>query len=111
MLIVTGLLVLIALNVVPAHLGLVLVGAAVVFEVAEKGFWLWSSRRIPLAVGIETMLGRPVTVISPCRPDGRVRFGSESWMARCVTGAGIGESLIIDGIENLTLVVSNTRDY
>jgi membrane protein implicated in regulation of membrane protease activity len=110
MLIVTGLLVLIALNVVPAYLGLVLVGAAVVFEVAEKGFWLWSSRRIPLAVGIETMLGRPVTAISPCRPDGRVRFGSESWMARCVTGAGVGESLIIEGIENLTLVVSNTRD-
>jgi membrane protein implicated in regulation of membrane protease activity len=110
MIIVTGLLVLIALHLVPAHLGLVLVGAAATFEVAEKGFWLWSSRRIPLAVGAETMLGRPVTVISPCQPDGRVRFGSESWMARCVTGAGLGERLIIDRVENLTLVVSNTRD-
>jgi len=108
MLIVTALLVLIALHLVPAHLALVLVGAAAVFEVAEKGFWLWSSRRIPLAVGIEAMLGRPVTVISPCRPDGRVRFGAESWTARCVAGAGVGESLVIDGVENLTLVVSST---
>jgi membrane protein implicated in regulation of membrane protease activity len=99
------LLLLIGLHVVDVPVGLVLLLGAAVFELAEKAFWFWRTRGIPLAVGVEAMVGQPVTVIAPCRPEGRVRFGSESWKARCRDGAAIGERLVIDAVENLTLVV------
>ena len=107
MLVIAALVLLIAMHVVPTQMGLLLACAAALFEVVEKGFWAWHTRRIPLAVGVETMRGRPVTVLSACRPEGRVRFGSESWNARCVAGAAVGERLVIDAVENLTLVVSS----
>jgi len=107
MLILAAPLLLVGLHVVSAELGVILFCAAGAVELAEKGFWIWYTRRIPIAVGVETMVGRPVTAISACRPDGRVRFGSESWRARCAAGAGVGESLVIDAVENLTLVVSS----
>jgi len=105
MLILAALL-LFALQVVPALWGVAVVAGAIAFEVVEKGFWVRYTRRIPLAMGPETMIGRPVTVVSTCRPVGRVRFGSESWRARCRDGAGVGESLVIDTVENMTLIVS-----
>jgi membrane protein implicated in regulation of membrane protease activity len=105
MLIVAGLL-LLTLHVVPWLWGMVLVAGAIGFELAEKGFFVWYTRRIPLAVGAEAMIGRPVTVVSACRPAGRVRFGCESWNARCAEGAAVGESLVIDSVEKVTLVVS-----
>jgi membrane protein implicated in regulation of membrane protease activity len=106
MLIVAGVLLLVALRVVPPFLGIVLVAAAIVFELAEKGFWYWITRRIPHAVGAEAMVGRSVTVVSACNPDGRVRFGPESWTARCVEGAAVGDNLVIDAVERVTLLVS-----
>jgi membrane protein implicated in regulation of membrane protease activity len=105
MLIVAALL-LFVFHVVPAPWSLALVAAAIGFEVVEKGFWVRYTRRIPLAAGPEAMIGRPVTVVSACLPTGRVRFGSESWRARCPEGADIGESLVIDSVENVTLVVN-----
>jgi membrane protein implicated in regulation of membrane protease activity len=40
-------------------------------------------------------------------PPGRsVRFGVESWKARCAEGAGVGERVVIDSVEKGTLVVS-----
>jgi membrane protein implicated in regulation of membrane protease activity len=104
MLIVAALL-LVALHVVPALWGVALVAGAIAVELAEKGLWVRYTRRIPLAAGTEAMIGRPVTVVAACRPLGRVRFGSESWSARCREGAGVGESLVIDSVENVTLVV------
>jgi membrane protein implicated in regulation of membrane protease activity len=104
MLIVAALL-LVALHVVPAPWSVTLVVGAVAFEVVEKGFWVRYTRRIPLAAGADAMIGRPVTVVAACRPLGRVRFGAESWSARCREGAGVGESLVIDAVENVTLVV------
>jgi membrane-bound serine protease (ClpP class) len=106
-LVVVGSIVL-ALFVMPAPWGPVLVGCAVVWEIAEKVFWFRSSRRIPVAVGREAMIGLPVTVISSCRPEGRVRLGGERWQARCSAGAGVGESLVIEAVEQITLVVGKT---
>lgn len=110
MLIVAGVLMLVALHVVPAPWGILLVAAAIVFELAEKAFWFWTTRRIPPAVGAEAMLGRPVTVVSACHPEGRVRFGPESWNARCIEGAAPGDSLVIDAIERATLIVSRAGE-
>lgn len=104
MLIVAALL-LFAFHVVPDPWGVTLVVVAIAFEVVEKGFWVRYTQRIPLAAGPEAMIGRPVTVVSACRPAGRVRFGFESWSARCREGADVGESLVIDSVENVTLIV------
>ena len=82
-----------------------LIAGAVVFEVGEKGFWWWWTRRIPPAVGAEAMVGRAVVVVAPCRPDGRVHFGRESWKARCIDGASVGEPLVIDAVDRVTLIV------
>jgi membrane protein implicated in regulation of membrane protease activity len=106
MVLVAGLLLLVALHAVSVAWGGVLVVCALVFELAEKGFWWWTTRRIPHAVGAEAMPGRPVTVVSACRPYGRVRFGRESWNARCLEGAAVGECLVIDAVERATLIVS-----
>jgi membrane-bound ClpP family serine protease len=83
----------------------VLVGCAIVWEIAEKLFWFRSSKRIPIAVGREAMIGLPVTVISPCQPEGRVQLLGERWKARCAAGAGVGDTLVIEAVEQITLVV------
>jgi membrane protein implicated in regulation of membrane protease activity len=104
MLIVFGSL-LLALFVAPAPWGVVLVACAIVWEIAEKVFWFRYSKRIPVAVGREAMIGLPVTVVSACRPEGRVRLRGERWPARCVEGAAVGDSLVVEGVERITLVV------
>jgi membrane protein implicated in regulation of membrane protease activity len=109
MLVAGGLMLLIALHVVSGPLGLVVIVCALALELAEKALWFWYTRRIPVAVGAEAMIGRPVTAISDCRPFGRVRYGPESWLARCAGGANAGESLVIDSVENVTLVVRRPR--
>ncbi len=105
MLVIVGLSVLLALHVVGGGLGLALLGAAVAFEAAEKGYLVWWTRRLPTAAGPEAMVGHPVTVVSACRPTGRVRFGRESWQAHCAAGAEVGETLRIEAVDRLTLVV------
>jgi membrane protein implicated in regulation of membrane protease activity len=104
MLVVVALLLLLALHVLPDW-GAALVAAAIAVELVEKTVLVWYTRRLPLAAGVETMVGRVVTVVAPCRPAGRVRFGDESWKARCPEGAGIGERLVIDQIDHITLLV------
>jgi membrane-bound ClpP family serine protease len=98
--------ILLALFVVPEPWGLVLLCCAIVWEVAEKVFWFRYSKRIPIAVGREAMIGLPVTVISPCRPEGRVQMLGERWKARCSAGAAVGDTVVIDEVEQITLVVS-----
>ena len=97
--------ILVAIFVAPPPWGPVLVGCATVWEIVEKAFWFRSTKRIPIAVGREAMIGRTVTVISPCRPEGRVQLLGERWTARCVAGAGVGDALVIEAVEQITLVV------
>jgi membrane-bound serine protease (ClpP class) len=102
---VIGASVLLAVFVVSPPWGAALVGCAVLWEAAEKLFWLHSSRRIPIAVGREAMIGQPVTVVSACRPEGRVKLLGERWQARCAAGARVGDTLVIESVEGITLVV------
>lgn len=95
---------LLALFVVPAPWGPVLVGSAIVFEIAEKLFWLRYTKRIPPAAGREAMIGLPVTVVSACQPVGRVTLLGERWRARCAAGAGVGDRLVVEAVEQITLV-------
>ena len=96
---------LLAAVVVPEPWGLTLVVSVVAWEVAEKLYWIRFTRRIPVAVGREAMIGLPVTVVSACRPEGRVQLLGERWTARCTTGASV-DRLIIEAVERLTLVVA-----
>lgn len=104
--VIVAALLLLVFHVGPRAWVLAFLAAAIMFELAEKGLLVWYTRRIPVAAGAEAMIGRPVTVVSACRPAGRVRFGGESWKARCAEGAGVGECLVIDAVESVTLVVS-----
>ncbi len=97
--------VLLALFVVPGPWGEFVLAATIAWELAEKAYWLRSSRRIPIAAGRETLLGQQVTALSACRPEGRVRLGAESWSARCLEGADPGERLVVEAVERITLVV------
>ena len=97
--------VLLALFVVPAPWGLVLVSLAAVVEVAETYFWIRLSRRRRVQAGAETLIGARAVVASPCRPAGQVRVQGELWRARCDAGAEPGETVRIVGREGLTLLV------
>ena len=99
-------LLLLVFHVAPRPWVVALLAAAIVFELTEKGLLVWYTRRIPVAAGAEAMIGRTVTVVSACRPAGRVRFGGESWRARCAEGAAVGERLVIGAVDGVTLVVS-----
>jgi membrane-bound serine protease (ClpP class) len=97
--------ILLALFVVPAPWGLVLIAASAVVEVAETYFWIRLSRRRRIQAGAETLIGARAVVESSCRPAGQVRVQGELWRARCEAGAEPGETVRIVGREGLTLLV------
>lgn len=69
----------------------------------------WShhlDRRLKPATGAEAMIGRTAKVVAPCRPTGTVRVHGELWEARCEAGADARDTVRIDAIEGLALVVS-----
>lgn len=97
--------ILLALFVLPAPWGLVLVGVAAVVEIAETFFWIHLSRRWRVRAGAETLIGARGEVASPCRPLGQIRVAGELWRARCEDGAEAGERVRVVGREGLTLLV------
>jgi membrane protein implicated in regulation of membrane protease activity len=102
-----GAAVLLAFFVVPTSWGIVLIVSSILWEAAEKAFWFHRTKGIPIAVGPEAMIGRPVEVVAACSPDGTVRFSSERWNANCSEGADVGDTVTIEAIERLTLIVSS----
>jgi membrane protein implicated in regulation of membrane protease activity len=104
-----GAAVMLAVFVLPAPWGLVSVACAVAWEILEKGFWFYTVRGIPVAVGREAMIGQRVDVIAACKPFGKVRLSSERWNASCKEGADVGDTVIIEAVERLTLIVSSIR--
>lgn len=97
--------ILLALFVVPAPWGVVLVVGALIVEVAETAFWIWLSKRRRPQVGAETMIGAEAEVVAPCRPVGSVRVAGELWRARCDGGADRGDVVRVRALEGLTLLV------
>jgi len=91
--------VLLAVFVVPAPWGQLLVGGALLWEIAEKLFLLRYSKRMAL-------IGLPVTAVSACLPEGWVKLRGERWKARCSEGAGVGDSLVVEAVEQITLIVA-----
>jgi membrane protein implicated in regulation of membrane protease activity len=97
--------ILLAVFVLPPSWGALLVISVLVWEFAEKALWLRLIRRYPVAVGPEVLIGQPVTASTVCQPEGRVRLRGETWKARCASGAQPGETLVVEGVERITLIV------
>jgi membrane protein implicated in regulation of membrane protease activity len=96
--------------VVPGWWGIAAVLVAVACEAAEKVFWFRYSRRGPIAVGAEAMIGASACVVADCAPRGLVRFRGELWRARCVERALAGELVRIGRVgRDLTLDVAPKR--
>jgi membrane-bound serine protease (ClpP class) len=99
-----------ALFVLPPGWGIAVVVLAMVIEVAEVGFWIRFLRRYRVRTGIEALVGSSAEVIEVCDPRGRVRFRGEIWHAECGSRAEVGDRVVIEGIQGLTLHVERAPD-
>ena len=88
----------------------VAVGLGAGWEIAETVLLLrWSQRR-RAEVGTEALVGREAVVTADCLPEGQVRIAGELWRARCVAGARVADTVVVRGVEGLTLVVESVGD-
>ena len=94
-----------ALFVVPAPWGLVLVSIAAVVEIAETFFWIRFSQRRRIQAGAETLVGARAEVVTALAPVGQVRIAGELWQARSEGRAEPGAPVRVVGREGLTLLV------
>ena len=101
--------VILALFFAPWPWNLIAVLAGVVIEVGELTWGLRLARRWRPQTGAEAMIGQVAEVVARCHPNGRVRIHGELWEARCAEGADVGESVRIEGLEGLTLIVTHAK--
>ena len=95
-----------ALIFLPWPWNLVMILGGLVIEVGELAWGLSLARRWKPRTGAEAMIGEEATVVSACRPLGEVRVQGELWQARCDEGADAGETVRIERLDGLTLVVT-----
>jgi membrane-bound serine protease (ClpP class) len=100
--------ILIAVFLLDPPAGWILVGIAAVLELGELAFWVRWNRRRHVKVGAETLVGRRAAVVVSCRPEGQVRLDGEIWQARCEEGASTGETVVVERLDGLTLVVGRS---
>jgi membrane-bound serine protease (ClpP class) len=91
---------------VPWPWNVLVVLGGVAIETGELVWGLRLARRWKPRTGAEAMIGEEAEVVTACRPTGEVRVHGELWQARCEEGAGVGETVRIERLEGLTLVVS-----
>jgi membrane-bound serine protease (ClpP class) len=90
----------------PWNLAMILGGLAI--EVGELAWGLRLARRWKPRTGAEAMIGEQASVVTACRPLGEVRVQGELWRALCAEGADAGETVRIERIDGLTLIVART---
>ena len=81
--------------------------------VAEIGEVIWGrrlARRWRPKTGAEAMVGMRAEVVSPLHPTGQVHVNGELWEARSTADADVGETVVVRGIDGLTLVVEPAPD-
>jgi membrane-bound serine protease (ClpP class) len=88
----------------PWNLLAVLTGLGI--ETVELTWGLRLARRWRPQTGAEAMIGQAAEVVTPCHPKGQVRVQGELWEAVCAEGADVGESVRIERLSGLTLVVA-----
>ena len=100
--------IILALFFAPWPWNLIAVLGGVGIEAVELTWGLRLARRWRPQTGAEAMIGQVAEVVVPCHPNGTVRFRGELWAARCPEGADAGESVRIERLAGLTLVVVPT---
>ena len=63
-------------------------------------------RRTKKTTGAEAMIGQAAQVVEACHPNGKVHLHGELWEARCDAGAAAGDTVTVEALEGLTLVVA-----
>jgi membrane protein implicated in regulation of membrane protease activity len=97
---------LLAIFVLPSPWGIVAVVCGAVIEIAEGWLGILWTQRKRAQVGAEALLGKTARVVVECRPNGQVTVKGERWQARCAAGASVGEDVVVEGVEGLTLRVA-----
>jgi membrane protein implicated in regulation of membrane protease activity len=97
--------IILALLFAPWPWSLIVVLAGLGIEVVELTWGLRLARRWRPQTGAEAMIGQTAEVVVRCHPTGQVRVHGELWTAQCAEGADVGESVRIERVEGLTLVV------
>jgi membrane protein implicated in regulation of membrane protease activity len=97
---------LVLLLLLPSPWNLIGFGAGLVLFIGEVLFWNRTVRHRSAGTGIQTLVGKPATVVAQCRPHGQVRVSGEIWAARCDDGVDVGEPVVVTSVEGLTLVVA-----
>ena len=100
---------LIALLLLGAPWGLVVLAGALSLEIGEYFAWKRFLRRYRVRSGPETLVGRTATVVDDIDPVGRVRLDGEYWNARAQVPVSQGETVRITAIHGLTLEVESVR--
>ena len=94
-----------AIFVLPSPWGVVVVAVAGVIDLVEVGVGLWWSKRRKAAVGGNALVGATGVAIGDLWPEGQVKVNGEIWGARCDGGCDAGTSVVVRGIDGLTLDV------
>jgi membrane-bound serine protease (ClpP class) len=99
---------LLAIFLLPSPWGFVVVLVAAVIDLTEIGIGLWWSRRRRATVGGEALIGATGVAIGDLWPAGQVKVNGEIWGARCEGGCDTGTSIVVRGVDGLTLEVEPT---
>ena len=87
----------------PANLVVVILG--VIGEVGEVIWGRRLARRWRPKTGVEAMIGKRAEVVSRLHPSGQVHLNGELWEARSTAGADVGDTVTVQAMEGLTLLV------
>jgi membrane protein implicated in regulation of membrane protease activity len=90
---------------VPSPWNLLVLGLGLVAEVGEVIWGRRLARRWRPKTGAEAMIGMRAEVISALHPRGQVHVNGELWEATSPAGAEVGETVVVQGMEGLTLIV------
>ena len=105
--------ILVGILILDSPWSIVVIVVGCILEVGEIAVLRRWSRRIDkrtaATTGSEAMIGREAEVVAECSPVGTVRVKGELWAARCPEGARSGETVRVNGVDGLTLVVSPRR--
>jgi membrane protein implicated in regulation of membrane protease activity len=93
--------ILLAIFVLPAPWGLVVVVAGGLADIAESLVLVRWSKRRRVATGAEALVGRTAVVATPTQ----VRVAGELWNARSADELVPGSEVVVRDVDGLTLVV------
>ena len=97
--------ILLAIFLLPAPWGLILVFVGGIADIAESLFLMRWSKRRKATTGAQAFVGQKAEVVTPLRPTGQVRIAGELWAARSESGANPGDEVIVRAVDGLTLSV------